>query len=147
MDVGLVSCTKQKASVAKPPGELYLASDYFQKMRAYAEQHHDRWYILSAKHGLLLPDGPPIEPYDETLCDATAAERQRWAETVFDQLEDERLIQEGTTFVIHAGKDYYGELLPRLRQTPVDVELPTAGLGLGERLSWYDTHTPTDREC
>lgn len=35
-------------------------------MRTYADREHDAWWILSAKHGLVDPDGDPIEPYDET---------------------------------------------------------------------------------
>lgn len=65
-EIGLVSCVKSKQDEPAPPADLYT-SDYFEKMRGYAEKHHDEWYILSAKHDLLEPDGDPIAPYDETL--------------------------------------------------------------------------------
>ena len=65
-EVGLVSCVKTKRPEPTVPKDLYT-SDYFRKMRQYAEQEHDDWWILSAKHGLLDPDGEPIEPYVETL--------------------------------------------------------------------------------
>ncbi|MFB9570731.1 DUF6884 domain-containing protein, partial [Saccharopolyspora hordei] len=66
-DIGLVSCTKSKREYATKPANLYLESAFFRKARKYAEANHDSWYILSAKYHLLNPDGPTIEPYDETL--------------------------------------------------------------------------------
>ena len=42
------------------------------------------------------------------------------------------------TFVVHAGKDYYGELLPQLEAIDdVSAEIPTEGLRIGEKLAWY----------
>jgi hypothetical protein len=136
MEIGLVSCVKTKQDSPAPPGELYT-SDYFQKMRAYAEQHHDEWRILSAKHGLLNPNGDPIEPYEETLSGAPVARRREWAEQVASQLDSAGLLAEDTTLVIHAGRDYYDELLPHLEGTPVNVEIPTEGMRIGEKKAWY----------
>lgn len=107
-------------------------------MRAYCEENHDRWYVLSAKHGLLEPDREPIEPYNETLRDATVDEKREWAEGVFGELQTQELLDEDTTLVVHAGKDYYGELLPLLEDTDVTIEIPTEGLGLGEKMAWYN---------
>lgn len=137
IEIGLVSCTKQKREEPSSPGELYTPSAYFRKMRGYSEQNHDRWYILSAKYGLLKPDGEPIEPYDETLRDATVDEKREWAEEVFRQLQSQESLDEGTTLVIHAGRDYYGELLQHLEETNVEIRIPTEGLGLGEKMAWY----------
>lgn len=74
-------------------------------MRAYAEQYHDDWWILSAKHGLLDPDGDPIEPYDQTLTGARVAKNREWAKPVADQLDEQGLLSEDITLVFHAGKD------------------------------------------
>jgi len=135
-EIGLVSCVKSKRDEPATPKELYT-SDYFQKMRIYTEQHHDDWWILSAKHGLLNPDGDPIEPYDETLSGARKARKREWAEKVAEQLEDEGLLSEDITLVLHAGKDYYGELLPLIQDTEVSIEIPTEGLYIGEKKAWY----------
>ena len=81
VDVGLVSCVSAKRDDPAPPRDLYTSA-YFQKMRTYAEEHHDDWWILSAKHGLLDPDGPAIDPYDETLRNATIDEKRAWAASV-----------------------------------------------------------------
>jgi hypothetical protein len=135
-DIGLISCVKTKRNESATPKDLYT-SDYFEKMRAYAEQNHDDWWILSAKHGLLDPDGEPIEPYNETLNGARVAEKREWAETLVEQMEQEGLLSDDITLVLHAGKDYYEELLPLIEHTGVSVKIPTEGLGIGEKQAWY----------
>lgn len=140
METGLVSCTKSKRETAAPPQTLYDESAYFRKARRYCDDEHDDWLILSAKHHLLEPDGPPIEPYDETLTDASVATRREWAHTVIEELDKANVLTDDVTLVIHAGKAYYGELLPLLEDTPVRIEIPTAGLMFGETLAWYNDH-------
>jgi len=115
---------------------LYTSS-YFEKMRDYAEQNHGEWWILSAKDSLLHPDGEPIEPYDETLSGARIARKREWAERVAEQLDKEGLLSDDVTFVLHAGKDYYEELLPLIEDSGVSVEIPTEGLGIGDTQAWY----------
>lgn len=102
-EIGLVSCVKTKQDSAAIPKALYTSS-YFEKMRSYAEEYHDEWFILSAEHGLLRPEGDPIEPCDFTLRDVSRAERREWAQQVFEELDDQGLLEEDTTLVIHAGK-------------------------------------------
>jgi hypothetical protein len=107
-------------------------------MRSYAEEKHDEWWILSAKHGLLDPDGPPIEPYDETLKGESVTKKREWADMVYSELEEAGLLESGIHFVIHAGQDYYGELLPKFREEGrITVEIATKGLTFGETLSFY----------
>jgi len=134
--VGLVSCVKSKRDEPTAPKNLYT-SDYFEKMRSYAEQYHDDWWILSAKYGLLDPDGDPIEPYDETLSGANKAKKQEWSSDVAEQLEKEELLSEDITLILHAGKDYYEELLPLIEDRGVEVEIPTEGMYIGEKKAWY----------
>ncbi|MDZ5810357.1 hypothetical protein U4E84_03185 [Halorubrum sp. AD140] len=139
-EVGLLSCTKSKREQAAEPADLYMPSTFFQKAREYVEANHDRWYILSAKHHLLDPAGPPIEPYDGTLSGTRVARKREWAKTVYGQLEAEGLLGDGNRLVFHAGRDYYSELIPLLEDKPVDVEIPTDGLKFGETLAWYNEH-------
>ena len=139
-EIGLVSCTKTKREQAVPPAELYSPSALFSKARQYCEQYHDDWYILSAKHQLLEPDGPPIEPYDETLTGARVARKREWSQAVYEDLEEAGLLESDITLVFHAGKAYYEELLPLLEDHDVTIEIPTEGLLIGERLSWYNQH-------
>lgn len=43
MEVGLISCTKNKRDSPAQPTNLYMESSLFRKARAYAETHHDDW--------------------------------------------------------------------------------------------------------
>jgi hypothetical protein len=136
MEIGLVSCTKSKRDRATRPKELYMASTLFEKKRRFVEENHDAWYILSAKHHLLDPDGPRIEPYDDTLSGAPVARRREWSQKVFKQLQEQNLLKHKLVF--HAGQDYYGELLPLLDGGDVEYRVPTEGLGIGEKMAWYN---------
>jgi hypothetical protein len=136
IDIGLVSCVKTKREEPAVPKDLYTSA-YFEKMRSYAEQYHDDWWILSAKHGLIDPNCDPIEPYDETLSGAGVAKKREWAEEVAEQLDERGLLSEDVTLVFHAGKDYYGELLPLVEDSGVSLEIPTEGLAIGETQAWY----------
>lgn len=138
MEIGLVSCTKSKRADPAPPADLYMESAFFRKAREYVEATHDDWFILSAKHHVLEPDGPPIEPYDETLTGAPVGRKREWARTVFSKLQDRGLCAADDTLVFHAGRDYYQELLPLLEETAVDTATPTDGLQFGETLAWYN---------
>ncbi|MDL5363884.1 DUF6884 domain-containing protein [Halalkalicoccus sp. NIPERK01] len=140
MEIRLISCTKSKRDHPAQLKDLYMESPLFRKARAYAETHHDDWWILSAKHGLLAPDGPPIDPYDETLTTASKADQRTWAQQVASQLADKGLLTEATTLVFHAGRDYYAELLPLIEDTGVTVQIPTEGLQIGDTLAWYNEH-------
>ena len=138
MEIGLVSCTKKKRQEPSPPAELYMESPYFRKMRAYSEENHDQWFILSAKYGLLEPGGEPVEPYNETLRNATVDEKREWAKDAFKQLQSQELLDKGVTLVVHAGRDYYRELLPLLEETKVEIKIPTEGFAIGEKMAWYN---------
>jgi len=135
-EIGLVSCVKTKRDEPTVPKDLYT-SDYFKKMRTYAEQYHDDWWILSAKHGLLDPDGEPIEPYDQTLSGAKVSERREWSKQIAEQVDEEDLLSDGITLILHVGKDYYEELSPLIRDSGANVEIPTEGLYIGEKKAWY----------
>jgi hypothetical protein len=63
--IGLVGCVKTKRSFASPGKDLY-ASPLFRGRRRYVEASCDRWFVLSALHGLVAPD-EVLEPYDVTL--------------------------------------------------------------------------------
>ena len=137
-EVGFVSCTKKKLAQPAIPQELYQPSAYFRKASSYAESNHDEWYILSAKHQVLEPNGSPIEPYDETLSGATVNRKRRWSQSVLKELEHKGLIDSTITLVFHTGRDYHEELIPLLQDRVAHVEIPTEGLRFGETLAWYN---------
>jgi hypothetical protein len=80
-DVALVSCVKTKQQFACAARDLYI-SPRFQKSRTIAEKCANRWFILSALHGLVDPD-EVISPYEYALKGAKIAERRKWAQEVF----------------------------------------------------------------
>lgn len=134
-EIGLVSCTNSKKDGKSVPKELYMESPLFKKARRYVEKEHDRWFILSAKHGILNPEGEPILPYDSTLRNQSKEEKKNWSQSIFQELKEKELLEE--TLIIHAGKDYYKHLLPILEDHDVDYRIPLEGLAYGERLAWY----------
>jgi hypothetical protein len=137
MRVGLVSCSKAKLADAAPARELYSRSALFRGARCYVGRTCDRWFVLSAKHGLVLPD-QVLEPYDQTLKDASPTERRAWSQRVLTQLGTELGDLQGITFEVHAGVTYLGAgLASGLARAGAFIENPVEGLSFGKRLSFY----------
>lgn len=135
MKIGLVSCVKQKRSVPAPAKELYV-SPLFKKSRQWAERNCDKWYVLSAKYGLVCPN-QVIEPYELTLKSFGAERRRQWAQDVFEVMKQKGLLRAGVKFTWLAGRDYNKELsllLGAYYQTD-----PMEGLRMGERLGWLSS--------
>ena len=130
--IALVACVSKKNSTPMPAGDLYI-SDWFRKASAYAARMADRWYILSAKYGLVAPKAV-IEPYDETLNRMGVAARRAWARRVIEDLK--RVLQPGDRVVILAGSRYRQDLIGPIRQMGYTVEVPMEGLKIGEQLRW-----------
>lgn len=95
----------------------------------------DRWYILSAKHGLLSPS-QVIEPYDETLNEMRKSERLLWAEGVLTHLLTLTKCQDTVVFL--AGKRYREFIAPELRREGYSVDIPMEGMPIGKQLSWIN---------
>jgi hypothetical protein len=126
--VGLVACCKTKLGVPARAEDLYR-SPLFRKARAFCLAHYSRWFILSAKYGL-VEAGQVLEPYDCTLLKQGRLARRKWGELVYSQLAERGLASE--RFVAHAGKVYVMPLAEKLR-----IETPLAGLGIGRQMAWY----------
>lgn len=131
----LVGCVKSKQSHAAPAKDLYV-SDLFRKARQYAEATGQRWYVLSAKYGLLAPD-EVIEPYELHLARASASYRRQWGITVAHQLLAASGALEGRVIEVHAGASYTDAIRSQLLSAGAQVVEPLAGLTLGQRLAWY----------
>lgn len=128
MNVGLVACGKSKTDSACPARRLYTG-DLFLKASRYCEAQYDRWYVLSALHGLVAPD-TILAPYDATLIGQPKSERIAWADRVEEQVRSLELPK--AVFWFHAGRAYSENLGRRL-----DSRFPVAGLGIGQQLRWY----------
>lgn len=137
MKLGLISCTKSKQDHPSKAIEMYQPSNLFNKASRYAQEHYDRIGILSAKHGLLLPD-EEIEPYDLTLRNMGVKDKRKWAEKVHKELYEKLDMKKNKAVYIHAGKDYREHLTQLLEEDGVEVHVPLEGLAFGEQLQWYN---------
>ncbi len=131
----LVSCASSKRSQQVPARELYV-SPLFLKARAHVEAQGSPWFILSAKHGLLAPE-TVVSPYDQTLNTMPIQERREWADRVLAELLP-RLAGIATVILL-AGRRYR-EFLEAPLASRVTVEVPFAGMRIGEQLRWYVDH-------
>lgn len=130
--IALVSCVKKKRAARCPAQDLY-DSDLFRKMKCYAQQHSDRWFILSAKYGLLSPE-TEIEPYELTLNSMRIRDRREWADRVYAEMREDGLLHSGVCFLWLAGKKYKEHLSQLM--CDYSQEDPLAGKGIGRRLKW-----------
>jgi hypothetical protein len=128
----LVSCVKGKHRLPLPAADLY-ESDWFRKARAYAEHQGGRWMILSAEHGLLDP-AQVVQPYERSLYDMGAPEREAWAGRVVGQLL--AVLKRGERVEILAGKPYRQHLVPALLAAGREVTVPMAGMEIGQQKAW-----------
>ncbi len=130
--VGLISCVSRKRAHATEAGCLY-DSPLFAKARQYVEKLCDKWYILSAKYGLLTPD-QVIEPYEETLNTKPRMAREGWTIRVWEQLRP--LLSQGDRVVVLAGARYREFLVPLVKEYGCTVDLPLEGKSIGRQLQW-----------
>lgn len=138
LTVGLVACAAQKLQRPAPARDLYV-SQLFRKASAYAEASCDRWYILSAKHGLVRHD-TIFEPYDVRLKGAPASASVRyWAAMVRGQLDNELAGLNDVVLVVLAGRHYRSFL----ECVPWPHEIPMDGMGIGQQLGWLNRNGPT----
>ena len=134
-DVVLVGCVKTKRDHEAPAKDLYV-SNYFRKMRAYAEATGKPWFILSAEHGLVAPDDS-LTPYNRYLPETSREYRREWGRRVASQLEQSIGDLSGQVIEVHAGAAYVDAVEEALRPSGAVVSDRLKGLSFGRRLSWY----------
>lgn len=140
--VALVSCVKSKLEGEWPAEELYCSTG-FKAARAYARLRSDRWFILSARHGLLGPR-QRISSYEETLKGKAIDDRRHWARRVLQQITDVQALQPGDSILWLAGNTYQQHLAPLL--DAYLHEHPLANKRQGEQIQWLQravASTPT----
>lgn len=129
----LVACSKKKLDHPARAKELYC-STWFKLARAYAERWAElsggKWYILSAKHGIVHPDNI-LEPYDFALADMPYDERMSWAWWISWGL---RLLmkEQDLSIVVGIGGVRYFEYVTGVG----GIILPLAGMGIGKQLAF-----------
>jgi hypothetical protein len=137
--VYLVSCVSKKQAKRARAKDLYV-STWFQKARAYVESDRGaRWFILSAKHGLLDPKDVTF-PYEKTLYGMQAASRRKWAAKVIRQMN--HLSLSNHRVVVLAGVRYREFLIDYLKVRSAVVDIPLKRLSIGRQLQWLTKHKP-----
>ena len=129
-NVTLISCVSKKLNYESKAQDLYQ-SPLFKKSLAYARKiNSDKIYILSAKYGLVKLNDK-IKPYDETLNKMSIFEKKKWANEVFQKLQELEVISE-TNFIFLAGENYRKYLVEKLPY----YEIPMKKLKIGEQLQF-----------
>lgn len=130
----LVACSRTKASHSGAARALYT-SPLFKKASEYASHEFDKWFILSAKYGLLSPE-TLVRPYDKTLNSLTHVQRLNWSKAVFRSLQKILIPGDEITFV--AGQNYREFLVPLLEAAGYRITVPLAGKSIGNQLKWLN---------
>lgn len=81
--VGVLGCSKRKLSSACMAKDMYRGRMFVAAV-PWIEKRADEWCVLSAKHGVLLPNDR-IEPYDMPM-PTNEKERSAWRAMVDGQL-------------------------------------------------------------
>lgn len=133
----LLSCTKSKLDHRAPAQELYSASPMFKKTLEYGKSlQPDKMFILSAKHHL-VPLNKELEPYDKTLKEMPADEKEKWGDETVKQMKSHGLNLNKDKFIFLTGSEYMKPLTKYIPDS--NIEKPMEGRRMGERLKWLNT--------
>lgn len=131
----LISCVKTKQNKTVAAKDLYTSA-LFTKNASYAATIADKWFILSAKYGLLDPEDV-IDTYNETLSKASVSVKKVWSHNVYLKLLPH--LNPGDSIIFLAGENYREYLIPLLGNFPVNVQVPMKGLSIGNQLKWLNS--------
>lgn len=127
-----VMCGQRKVNYACCAEELYCGS-LFKAAKGWAKRHAIEWFIVSAKHGLLLPQ-TIVAPYDVKLGKGANAlnkqQQSQWAE------QTRKLIEERygkRRIVCLCSKEYESAF------SGLNCYFPLQRMGIGKRIKWLLT--------
>ena len=131
--IGLISDTKSQ--IKSPALAKYLfTSHVFKQSMAYADTFCDRWYILSAQHGLLKPDDR-TRPYDISLKDLSPDNRFLLAQRILQEILREQ-ITTNDEFIVLAGTMYCDLLSPVFHGRSFNASYPLLKKNIVQRGKW-----------
>ena len=138
MRIVLLGCGKQKASKATIAKHLYTGSLFRARLKYVRANEPDKWFIISAKGGLMTPN-QWVQPYDKTMQNLNPMARAAWhayvAASLTDHLPDMTQAElKRTEIEILAGAYYYTPLDKILEAMGFLVTVPTRGMGQGEQM-------------
>jgi hypothetical protein len=134
----LITCSKSKLDRPAPARELYTGP-LFKKSVAWAERQGHRWFVVSARYGLLKPD-EVRPPYNFTMNDWRGArEKEQWAHGVVT-CELTRYAKRGSHAILLLPKAYRIWLESLLLRKGITYDVPLEGLGIGQQMKWLGEH-------
>ena len=139
MDIAFISCVKEKRIGKYKAKDLYT-SDFFRKSFGYCNSKYNKFFILSAKYGLLELE-EEIENYEMTLNDFSKVEKIEWSVMVCEQMENK--FDDSDDLYFYVGNNYREHLLPLLNN---NCFVPLEGKGIGEQLQYFKNNTETKHE-
>lgn len=130
--IGLVACSKKKLGMAAPAEDLYT-SNGFKLARRYVLATCSAWAILSAKHGLIMPQ-TIIEPYDLKLADFSAAALREWGQRVRGEFDFHfsGYAPSQIEIVLMAGRRYRSAFA----ECSYTISAPLARMGMFRQQAW-----------
>lgn len=134
MRVFIVGCSREKQSTSAPARLLYQSPRFVAASRL-AEQFGDRWFVLSGRHGLVLPD-EVLEPYDFDLRQQDAFYKMEWANKAFAGLTSQ--IAPGAQITFLSAPEYSVPLATRLLDLGYSVFEPLRFRQRHLQLLWMD---------
>lgn len=131
MKIALISCSSKKKSGSCKAKHLY-DGDLFKKSMNYVKNRYDKWFILSAKYGLLNPDDI-ISGYDLSLNSLSKNELSKWSKNISEKIL--KLNPDEIDF--YCGVNYRKYLIDILKKNNIKCNSPLEGLGIGKQLKFY----------
>lgn len=129
----LISCSKSKLSATAPARELYTGQ-LFKRAVSWAQRQNLTWFVVSALHGLLIPE-QTIAPYNYTIKDLRGREREQWANRVVSA-ELTRHVAKQSHAILILPEPYRRFIEPELTKNEITYENPLAGKGIGQQIKW-----------
>jgi hypothetical protein len=124
----LIGCAKIKADVPSPASDLYI-SPGFRTAWSWALNTGHPTAILSAKHGVLMPE-EIVDPYDTYIKEITPSELETLVAKVRNQLSQ----FPARDFIVLGGEDYVN--LVREACPDADIHDPLHRFKQGPRIPW-----------
>jgi hypothetical protein len=93
-------------------------------------------FILSAKHHL-VPLNKELEPYDKTLKEMSADEKEKWSVETTNQMKSHGLNLNKDKFIFLTGGEYMKPFIKYIPES--NIETPMSGKRMGERLQWLNS--------
>lgn len=119
----LIACGARKRATPCKAKDLYQGP-LFRAARRAAERTGHEWAILSALHGVVIPE-QLLSPYEKALPASPKAEREAWCQRTGETI---RRKWPGCSFICFASSHYAGAL------AGLPAQFPMRGLPIGKQL-------------